>query len=390
MWTFTSGSPAGHAGIASLWTTAAQRRPLCDRGRVEPALCPGNGPADPGNGPADPGNGPADVVLGPATRLLWRGPDTVHLEMGSRAVVVDGLPAPVLRRVASPVAPAEPPPPLAAGARHALTALAESGYLWPRGTGRDDPRLAAPQPRLAGELAALAVGHGQRAAEVLSARRHASVQVGGGSRVAAHLAAVLAAAGVGRVHCTGDGSTRLAAAVPGGVTVDDEGAPYPAAAEAAVRRAAPDTDITPLPADERPDLTVLAVDGPVTDDRVRGLHAADAPYLVVTLGIDFGVVGPLVLPGLTSCLGCADRHRADRDPAWTALAVQLTVGRRYGPASAAAVATTVAGIAAQQALAFLDGDDPACIDGTLELRLPDYRVRRRSWPPHPECACSAQ
>jgi hypothetical protein len=57
--------------------------------------------------------------------------------------------------------------------------------------------------------------------------------------------------------------------------------------------------------------------------------------------------------------------------------------------SAISVATVIAGVAAQQALAFLDGGEPACIDATIELRLPDWRLRRRSWAPHPECGCQA-
>ena len=41
-----------------------------------------------------------------------------------------------------------------------------------------------------------------------------------------------------------------------------------------------------------------------------------------------GLVGPLVIPGVTSCLECADLHRRDRDAAWPAVAAQLrdTVG----------------------------------------------------------------
>jgi hypothetical protein len=69
--------------------------------------------------------------------------------------------------------------------------------------------------------------------------------------------------------------------------------------------------------------------------------------------------------------------------------VQLSVARRYGPASAVTVATVVAGVAAQQALAFLDGGEPDCVDGTIELHLPDWRLRRRSWLPHAECGCAA-
>jgi bacteriocin biosynthesis cyclodehydratase domain-containing protein len=161
------------------------------------------------------------------------------------------------------------------------------------------------------------------------------------------------------------------------------------AAEAAVHRAAPEADTAPLPADERPDLTIIATEAPIPDERLDALHAEDAPYLAVLLGTDFGVVGPLVLPGLTSCLRCAELHRRDRDPAWSSLAVQLAIARRHGPAADVTVATTLAGVAAQQALTFLDGGDPATLDGTLELRLPDWRLRRRSWSTHPDCSCIA-
>ena len=334
--------------------------------------------------PADAG----DLALGPATRLLWRGPDTVHLELGSQAVVVAGLDPEVIRQVAAPgrrperVAPCDEP------SRLALTSLTEAGYLWPRGGAADD-RQAPPVPRLAGELTALTVRHGERAAELLSARRHCAVAVFGSSRVAPHVASLLAGAGVGRVHCTATGPAKLRHAVPGGITPADEGAELAVAADAAVRRAAPDVDTTPLPVGEPADLTVLAVDAPPDSEQLRGLHAAGAAHLAVGLGVDHGVVGPLVIPGLTSCLRCTDLHRRDRDPAWSALAVQLAIPRRHGPASDVAVSTIIAGVAALQALTFLDGGDPACVDGTLELRLPDWRLRRRSWPIHPDCECTS-
>jgi bacteriocin biosynthesis cyclodehydratase domain-containing protein len=243
-------------------------------------------------------------------------------------------------------------------------------------------------PRLAGELAALATRHGRQAAEVLAARRQASVTIFGNSRVAMQVASVLAAAGVGRVHCSPDGTAGLRHAAPGGVSPGDEGQPLVLVADRALRQAAPEVDTAPLPPDERPDLTILAGDGPIGDDRRRALHATGAPHLTISLGIDAGIVGPLVLPGLTSCLRCADLHRIDRDPAWSALAVQLGVPGRYGPASEVAVATVVAGAAALQALTFLDGGEPAVIDATIELHTPDWRFRRRSWPAHPDCDCA--
>jgi len=324
------------------------------------------------------GKGLPDVMLNPAVRLLWRGDDVVQLELGTRAVLVEGVDAATIRRLVAVGRPLPAPMSSEPGedsTRHSLTSLTEAGYLWPRldpaGANTEagsDARLAPPQPRLAADLAALTVRHGQRGAELLNARKHCAVAIHGAGRVAAHVAALLAAAGVGRVHLAEAGDVRLPA-------------------NAAVHHAAPDADTIPLPLGERPDLVVLAVDEPIDGDRRDALHARDCAHLAVRLGADHGVVGPLVIPGLTSCLRCADLHRRDRDPAWSALAVQLTVARRHGGASDVAMATVVAGVTALQALAYLDGDEPAVIEGTLELHLPDWRIRRRSWPVHPECDC---
>jgi hypothetical protein len=333
---------------------------------------------------------PIDVMLNPAVRVLWRSKDVVQLELGTRAVLVEGVDAAVLRTLTGPgqTPPASALESAADATVHSLTSLAEAGYLWPRARPGDDARLAPPQPRLASDLTALAAQHGERAAELLNARRHYAVAIHGAGRVAAHLAAVLGAAGIGRVHLVDIEDVRLHHAMPGGVGPADEGTRFVTAATAAVQRAAPDTDTTPLPIGERPDLVVLAIDEPIDSDRRDALHARECAHLAVRLGTDHGVVGPLVIPGLTSCLRCADLYRHDRDPAWAALAVQLTLRRRHGSASDVGLATVVAGVAALQALAYLDGGEPAAIEGTLELHLPDWRIRRRSWPVHPDCDCA--
>jgi hypothetical protein len=48
----------------------------------------------------------------------------------------------------------------------------------------------------------------------------------------------------------------------------------------------------------------------------------------------------------------------------------------------------VAATATVQVTSHLDGDAPATIEGSLEVTLPDWRVRRRSWHRHPECPCT--
>jgi bacteriocin biosynthesis cyclodehydratase domain-containing protein len=104
------------------------------------------------------------------------------------------------------------------------------------------------------------------------------------------------------------------------------------------------------------------------------------------------VVGPLVRPGRTACLRCLDLTRAALDPAWPLILAQLA-GRTPDPSACdAALAAAVAAQAAAQALAHLDRG-PACEsalpteNGTLELVLPGWQWRRRTWPRHPACGC---
>jgi hypothetical protein len=268
--------------------------------------------------------------------------------------------------------------------------LQDRGLLWQRALrdgDAEDPRVAAPQPRLASELSALTAAHGERGAELLSARRHGSVAIHGTGRAGSVIAAVLAAAGVGRTYTHSLSEVRQHQAAPGGVTLADEGTPLSTATAAAVRRVAPEAETSPPPNSARPDLVILACDEPVEEDRRDALHAQGVAHLVVAVRPSSAVIGPLVIPGLSSCLRCADLHRLDRDPAWNALAVQLQTPRRPRDGSPVALVTAAAGLAAMQALAFLDGEDPASIEGTLELHMPDWRLRRRTRAPHPDCDC---
>ena len=120
------------------------------------------------------------------------------------------------------------------------------------------------------------------------------------------------------------------------------------------------------------------------------LVAGAVAHLTAAASEAIGVVGPLVIPGRTACLSCVDLARSDRDPAWPLILAQ-TCGRASQPAAcAAALAAAVAAQAAAQALAYLDQAAPGAvvINGTLELVLPDWQWRRRSWAPHPHCRCS--
>lgn len=333
-------------------------------------------------GPSTSDRAPA-TVLHPAGRVLWRSAREAQLEIGTRRVVIDGVGTDAVRHLLgrTPLAPAAPPVTVL---QHRLL---DAGFLWPGRGAEEDLRRTPPHPRLAAELTALSARRGENAAELLNARRHCNVTVHGAGRPGPHIASVLAAAGVGRVHLLESTPARLHHAVPGGITPGDEGVPLGVAAAAAMQRQAPDVDCIPPPFGERPDLVILALDEPIDAERRDALHARGCAHLLVRLASDHGTVGPLVIPGLTSCLRCADLHRLDRDPAWKALAAQLTVPHRAAVASEVALATVVAGLACVQVLEFLDGERPATVEGSLEMHLPDWRVRRRTWPVHPDCDC---
>jgi hypothetical protein len=247
--------------------------------------------------------------------------------------------------------------------------------------------------RLAPDRAALSLlAGGDGAADTLLARRRdAAVVVHGADRVGVALAALLAAAGVGHVHVVDRGSVRPADVAPGGVAAADLHRSRATAASDAVRRSAPEVLTGPLEPGRLPDLVVLGSARPVEEDLRAVLQNARLPHLPVGVRETTAIVGPLVLPGTTACLRCTDLHRAEWDPAWPLLAAQLADERpRRAEPCDIVLATLAAAVGALQCLAQLDGGAPASLGGTLELALPDWRLRRRSWPPHRHCDCDAR
>lgn len=142
------------------------------------------------------------------------------------------------------------------------------------------------------------------------------------------------------------------------------------------------------------DLVVLA-DYLVADPRlVRDLHSQGVAHMPVRVRDGTGLVGPLVIPGVTSCLGCADLHRQDRDEAWPAIRAQLreTVGvaDRATVLATAALALgqvnrVIAAVRGQQAVP--DPQPPQTLDATLEFDVAAGTLITRQWARHPLCGC---
>ena len=143
------------------------------------------------------------------------------------------------------------------------------------------------------------------------------------------------------------------------------------------------------------DLVVLA-DWLAADPRLlRDLHTARVPHLPVRVRDGAGLVGPLVIPGVTSCLTCADLHRTDRDPAWPALATQLreVIGTADRPTVLATAALALGQV--QRVIAGVRegcgsdgaGAPPPAFDTSWEIDVGTGAIRARRWPRHPLCGC---
>ena len=138
------------------------------------------------------------------------------------------------------------------------------------------------------------------------------------------------------------------------------------------------------------DLVVLA-DALATDPRLlRELHTFRVPHLPVRVRDGAGFVGPLVIPGVTSCLSCVDRHRTDRDAAWPALAAQLreVIGCTDRPTALATAALALGQL--QRVIAGVrgaPGAPPSALNTSWQIDIATHAISARRWPRHPLCGC---
>ena len=295
-------------------------------------------------------------ALRPGLQATWRDHDTVQLGVDARrAVAVTGLreAAGVIRLLDGSrdrdqvIAEASRCGVSAAVAERVLTVLAAAGALidYPAQLMRSLPlelrRLLLPV--LA--VASLAGQDSDGGARLLSRRTATTVAVAGRGTLAAAIADLLTRSGV------------------------------------RARRESPG-------AAEQADLTVLV--GHQQPDQVAELVRLRRPHLSVLATEAIGVVGPLVRPGGTACLRCLDLTRTERDPAWPLLLARAA-DRDTDPSGCDPILeSAVAAQAAAVAVAVADGAPLAlaAVNGTLELVVPGWQWRRRSWRPHPGCGCA--
>jgi hypothetical protein len=389
-------------------------------------------------------------ALKPGLLPVWRDRDTLQIGIDSRrAVALTGMAgiawviglldgsrdrAQVIETAVDRGIPAET-------AERVLALLATAGALddFPAGTLRVLPPPL--RSRLAAELATVSLAHGDGdgGARTLARRLAALICIHGGGRVGAGIAGLLKASGIGRVTHASPGDDGL---IPPGAVPPDQEPPGPeqpgpeqpgknqsgreppgkeptgrrqSRKELTGRRQsrreltgrkqsrreltgrkqssqAPPGRKRPGRAptgQARPDLAILVGRQPM--ELRAWLMREQIPHLAAAADEAIGIVGPLVIPGRTACLRCMDLTRTDRDPAWPLILAQLA-GRAPDPlACDAPLAAAVAAQAAAQGLAFIDraAVADAVTNGTLELVLPGWQWRRRTWMPHQDCSCSS-
>ena len=338
--------------------------------------------------------------LKPGVGRFWRDSATIQFGLDpDHAVVLTDIDPPVARFIADLTGHDE----LAASIERAaadgldaglassvLRVLADAGVLDDADTDTGPLRSLTPAERehLAPDLVARARSSRQPGSglRTLRVRRAATVSVEGCGRVGAAVAALLASSGIGHL-VLGDQRVATGADVsPAGLEAADVGQPRAAGVRRVIAIRAPSTRVARR-STARPDVVVVAPDG--EPDRALAIQLVrdGVPHLFAGVRESVGVLGPLVVPGSSACLHCLDLHRTDIDPVWPSLLAQ----RHAAPEVSAAevnLSTLVASMAVLHVLAFLDGGEPATIDGTLSIGLPDGLVRRRTWSPHPGCGCT--
>ncbi|WP_248966169.1 ThiF family adenylyltransferase [Sphaerisporangium perillae] len=349
---------------------------------------------------------PVRPRLKPALRRLDRDDHTLQLGVNPlRAVVLTDLEPSVRRFVESLDGTRTLDELIARGdldegtIRRVVRMLAEHGVLDDASVRPEPLRglTAAERERLGPDLDALSLSEadaGDGGLTALERRRAAHIRVYGAGRVGAQIVVLLAASGIGHVCVVDPGPARHEDVVPGGLSFADTGRSREDGAVAAARRVAPGVNAwtgrtASQPADgaRRPDLVVLAPVGPLDGVVARELVALGIPHLLVTAGEGVGSVGPLVLPGVTSCLRCLELIRRDRDPSWPMLGARLGGFPAGEIACDTVLSTLVAAHATGQVLGCVDGLAPTVTNSTVDV-MPDWHWKKRSWNAHPQCRCS--
>ncbi|MFD1948279.1 hypothetical protein [Nocardioides aestuarii] len=130
---------------------------------------------------------------------------------------------------------------------------------------------------------------------------------------------------------------------------------------------------------------VVTTGAEVRRDRLDPLVRDDLPHLLLTAVAGRVRLGPLVVPGVTSCLRCVDEHLTDRDPRHPLVVhhhLERAVDDRTTPGDLALGLAW----AARDARSWLTGGRPTTWAATVELT--ETGPVTQTWSRHPRCGCA--
>ena len=136
-----------------------------------------------------------------------------------------------------------------------------------------------------------------------------------------------------------------------------------------------------------PMLTVLASQGHVDVFDDDGCTSLDQPHLQVRAIAHRARVGPLVLPGHTSCLRCAHAYSTDADPLWPVTSLRLARATRNQELRNPALIHATIASALAMVCAWAD-DGKVSTNTSMEFSLPGPTQTQVHRPRHPMCGCA--
>jgi bacteriocin biosynthesis cyclodehydratase domain-containing protein len=176
---------------------------------------------------------------------------------------------------------------------------------------------------------------------------------------------------------------------PGALDPADVGRRRQEAVCRAIQRLTPAARVAPA-AHIRPDLAVLVPNERYPVELLDQLTVSGVAHLPVRTAGDEALIGPLVLPGRTPCLRCADLQQSESEPSWPRYLAQLAAPRPGGPAPRdTPLALLAAAHAVHSALTHLDGDRPPTLGAVLRLDPADGLPTRIEVKAHEACPCGA-
>jgi hypothetical protein len=216
--------------------------------------------------------------------------------------------------------------------------------------------------------------------KTLQERAHARVDIYGCGLIGASIARVLAASGVGELRLIDQRS------------ITSQHLPVTSLASVGVNAArdlehAISRDYPKVLGRKIKQPSLVIITRPPTPNEILTWMNFSFTHLIIESRGDAIELGPLVIPGKSSCLRCLTLNRLDRDPNW--YSVELCGQNEHEPP--AALAQLAAGIGALTALSLLDSGGTSAqaplLDTTLRIDadLTFSAVARRR---HPRCGCA--